>query len=286
MKTVWLAAASILTAAVGACQRDAQINEKETPTQDRTAAAAQQTPPNAPTAANSASIPAHTITLPGVASCRPESEFTNTLSRLVSVADSNGDAQVSKQEAYAATNFLIGGFFFRSDTNSDGQVTPEEGREARTELMRNHPALATLLREARDVSGKSPLAALGYVLDINYQKPVTVPEARDMTRSAVDSLFAMVDSDHDNAINMNEAQAAGWQAARGLGNTAFKAADTTHDGHLNLDEFRQALSVPTKMAFNMADSNNDGQLTLDEASTALGYLTKRLGMHFPESTPK
>src|SRR5262249_19825662 len=68
---------------------------------------------------------------------------------LFKMADTNNDDQISQKEAMDVGNLLVGGFFFRADTNGDGPLTPEEARQAREALSQQQPPLRYILQHAR-----------------------------------------------------------------------------------------------------------------------------------------
>ncbi len=54
------------------------------------------------------------------------SDVQDTAKLLFKLADTNNDGQISQQEAVDAGNLLVGGFFFRADTNGDGVLSADE----------------------------------------------------------------------------------------------------------------------------------------------------------------
>ncbi|MEO5729317.1 MAG: YetF domain-containing protein [Byssovorax sp.] len=107
-------------------------------------------PANADPPAQSATNPTtpQAVTAPApegaLIACRPTAEVEQTADRLLEMTDTNGDGNISREEATSAASFLLGGSFFRADANDDGSVTPEEGRQVRAELMNQHPQIASL----------------------------------------------------------------------------------------------------------------------------------------------
>ncbi len=59
------------------------------------------------------------------------SDLRDTASLVFKLADTNNDNQISRKEATDAGNLLVGGFFFRADTNGDGVLTEQEAQQAR-----------------------------------------------------------------------------------------------------------------------------------------------------------
>lgn len=214
-------------------------------------------------------------------SCRPGAEVEETASRLVEMADINGDGRVSKEEAQSMTSFVVGGFFFRADADGNGVVTPQEGRQARVELMNQHPEIASLLRTVRTTTGQSPFATLANLVDVEYGQPLTITEARDAARGAVNDLFSVVDTNKDGMITAAEARSAAWDGARAVGRAAFQAADTDRNGTLSEEELQAAMRTAATAAFKLSDANNDGKLTEEEAAVAMSRLGRMAGLQTP-----
>lgn len=292
MRTLWSAAAiSMLVIGCREGSRD------QTPAPEQNLGAPTQSPPQpaqpvtgqapqpgaaapASPAREPAAFQAQTGT---VLSCSPGAEVEETASRLIEMADANGDGKVSKDEAQATTSFLVGGFFFRADADGNGVVTPDEGRQARVELMNQHPQVASLFRTVRTATGQSPFATIARLVDVEYGKPLPVAEARDAARSAVNDLYGVADTNKDGVITVAEARTAAWEGARSLGQAAFKAADGDRSGGLSPQEFQSALQASADAAFRMSDANGDGQLTEDEAAAAMGRLGRLAGVQVTAS---
>jgi hypothetical protein len=226
------------------------------------------------------------VAIPGVVTCEPEARLSANVSRVVELADSNGDGRVSKDEATALANFLVGGFLFRADANMDGSVTPEEGRKARSEFMQQSPDLSALLERVRSATEKNPFIAVAGLLDLDTTKAVTSAQARDIARGAVDDLFRAVDSNSDSAITLAETREAAWEGARAIGRAAFDAADRDDNSRLTLVEFEGAIESPARVAFTLADADKNGALTLEESTIALNHLVKRLGVPMQPNPPQ
>jgi hypothetical protein len=266
----------------GACEAGQDANAatgKPSSTQPVTSAAARP---------EAASGQQRAVLIGGVAACQPTGEVNAMVSRWIELADADGNGQISKSEARAFTNFVIGGFFFRADTDGDGVVGPDEGRAARSELVSQYPALATLLDQARAVAGESPFEAVADMIGIDYGKPLSADDARHAARGAMDDLFEVVDANDDSTITPAEARSASWQAVRMLGERAFRAGDENADGKLDLAEFQSAVGATAQVAFEAGDANDNGSLTEQEAGVALGGVVRRLGIPLPPagSAPK
>lgn len=213
----------------------------------------------------------------GVVSCAPGAQVEAAVSRLIGLADGDKDGQVSKAETHTLANFVVGGFFFRADQNGDGTVTPEEGRQARAEFMNEHPEIAAILSDLRQSTGDKPSARLARMFDAEYGKSLSMAEARDAARIAVDELYGRADVDRNGVIAATEARSLAWEGASALGRSAFQTADADRDQRLSLQEFQAALQEPARITFNLADTSNDGQLTRQEAAAAMERLVSQLG---------
>lgn len=260
----------------GACE--ARQNADETnvapPTSERAVPAASTSDPTTTGQQRS-------MLIGGVAACQPTGEVNAMVSRWIELADADGNGKISKTEAQAFSNFVIGGFFFRADTDGDGVVGAEEGRAARSELVAQYPALATLLSQARAIAGESPFKALADMVGVDYGKPLSADDARKAARGAMDDLFKVVDDDRDGTLTPAEARAAGWEAVRALGQRAFRSGDKNNDGKLDLAEFQSSVGTTAKLAFDASDANDNGSLTEEEAAVALGGVVRRLGIPMP-----
>lgn len=197
--------------------------------------------------------------------------------RLFQMADTNQDGQLSKQEAIGASNFIVGGFFFRADADADGTVTPEEARAARRELTAQMPRLGVLLQGIRGATGQSPFQGVAQMLDVDYGKPLNIREMREAVQKAVDAAFVVADGDRNANITLAEARGAVAESARTLGRLAFAASDTDKDGRLSQPEFEAAIVVPARAAFAMVDTNRSGTLSPEEAREAVLLLMNQLG---------
>jgi Ca2+-binding EF-hand superfamily protein len=203
------------------------------------------------------------------------------VSRWIELADSDGNGQISRREAQSFANFVIGGFFFKADTNGDGVVSPEEGLSARSDFIGQYPALATLLDQARSMAGESPFKALAAMLDLEYGKSLSADDARAAAKGALDDVFDVADSDSNGTITPAEARVASWAGVRNLGQQAFRSVDANADGKLDLAEFQGAVDKTAKLAFEAGDANDNGTLTEQEAGVALGGVIRHLGIPTP-----
>lgn len=237
-------------------------------------------PPAQPAVVTS-SAPAE-VAIGGLGSCQPSQAFSGLVSRWVQLADADGSGSISRPEADSFTNFLLGGFFFRADTNNDNVVTPAEGRAARAELLQQYPGLDRLLEQARAASGETPFKTIATALDVEYGKPLSADEARKAAQSALGELFRLTDTNQDATITLAEARAATWAGARAVGQQVFRAVDANNDGRVALEEFQTLVSTSAQRAFDAADANGNRELSQDEAAVALGNVADRLGVSMPQ----
>jgi Ca2+-binding EF-hand superfamily protein len=87
----------------------------------------------------------------------------------------------------------------------------------------------------------------------------------DEVKSAAAAHFDRLDKDGDSTLEAKEVKGI-------LGEKAFKAADTDHDGTLSKSEY---LALVEKL-FDRADANHDGTLTATELQSHSGQALKRL----------
>ncbi|HTQ06745.1 MAG TPA: EF-hand domain-containing protein [Polyangiaceae bacterium] len=269
----------VLASPLTACDR---VRSEPEPPVNRPAASQSQP---APSPAASEVPPVSKVEVAGLGSCQPSADVNATVTRLVDLADANGDGKVSRDEARSAMNFIVGGAFFRADANGDGKITPDEAREVRNELTNRYPALGAILAQAKQAMGESPFRSLARVLDVQYGQTLSLEDARSAVRSATDELFKAVDRNHDGSITRDEAVSAGWDEAETLARDAFAAADSNKDGYISTGEFENLVERSSKPLFDAADANKDGKLSEREAAVAMNTVVERLGVEPPESVP-
>jgi Ca2+-binding EF-hand superfamily protein len=200
-------------------------------------------------------------------------ELRKSVSRAMSIADSNGDRKISREEATSALNFVVGGFFFRADADGDGKITVQERRQARADFAKHHPELESLMVA---FAKSAPVETLANSLDANIDQTIDLKQTRSTIRGAVDGIFDAVDKNSDDIITVDEADRGFNVGAAALGRAAFAKADADNDGNMTLKEFQSSLEGPLKRAFETADANDDGTLTGDEAASTLWWLSERV----------
>ena len=70
-------------------------------------------------------------------------DLQDTGKMLFKLADENGDNQISQKEAIDAGNLLVGGLFFRADTNGDGTLTRRRPVRPATASSKTTPGSGT-----------------------------------------------------------------------------------------------------------------------------------------------
>lgn len=217
-----------------------------------------------------------TVEVAGLASCQSNSGLATVLARIADGADADDSGDISKDEAYSSADFMVGGFFFRADANTDGTISPAEGKAVREELVLRYPSTGFLLRQSAGEQAQSSLGTLAELLDVKYGKSISASETRRAAHLVVDQVFLRADSDKDGKLTIAEARSASWEGVKAVGRAAFQATDENSDNKLSLEEFRSALDAPSKVAFEVSDADHDGTLTESEAAIAMSRVVSRL----------
>jgi len=217
--------------------------------------------------------------LPGPIDSLQDLEDTGKM--LFKMADENNDGQISQKEANDALDGIVGGFFFRADTNGDGVVSREELQASRQDFLNQKPLVRMLIQQMRaekNAPGIQPVAAGNTaqnaargalsLVDSNNDGNIQATEVRQMVQTSVQSLFAAADTNRDGQLSPAEINSAIVGAAKAAAQAAFQKADTDGNGQLNQAEFDKALTEPAHAVFRVLDANNDGQLSVDELRRA------------------
>jgi Ca2+-binding EF-hand superfamily protein len=237
-------------------------------------------------------------------------DLQDTAKMLFKMADTNNDNQISQKEAIDVGNLLIGGFFFRADTNGDGTLTPEEARQAREALFRQQPLMQYILQRVRPSNppvqasslnqpgqvqpnnqpaqvarnlAANPIQTIGNLLDTNNDRKLEASELRQAVQNGVQTLFMVADRNNDGQLSPAELNAAVGEVAKSAVQMAFQVADTDRNGTLSMAEFDQALTEPAHAFFRVIDANGDNQISLEEVQQAEQILVDQINrLRVPE----
>jgi Ca2+-binding EF-hand superfamily protein len=214
-------------------------------------------------------------------------DLQDTGRMLFKLADTNNDGQISQKEAVDAGDVLVGGLFFRADTNGDGILEPQEIQALREELLREKPLMNILVQRARanrsNTGDQNAAQGLMALIDTNNDRKIEASELRQLVNTTVQSSFAAADTNRDGQLSPAEVNAAMVGLARSVAQAAFQRADTDGNGQLSQDEFIKALTDPATTVFKVVDANSDGQLSPQEAQSAAQLIASRLrALNVPE----
>ncbi len=171
------------------------------------------------------------------------------------LADTNNDGQISQKEAVDAGNLLVGGFFFRADTNGDGVLTragsPAGARDAvrsaaiaevrlaesqadnwqpGSKPSRCKLARPTILRRVGAEPGRGSGADDRNLLDSNHDQKIEATELRQAVQTGVQTLFTVADTNQDGQLSPYELNAAVGEVAKSAVQNVFQAADADRNG--------------------------------------------------------
>src|SRR5271157_6474057 len=208
------------------------------------------------------------------------------------LADTNNDNRISQKEAIDAGNLLVGGFFFRADTNGDGVVTPDEARAAREALFNQRPLLRFIFQRGQEAinqegganASNQQKVNLKSILDTNHDGNLSASELRQAVQTSVQTLFLAADRNGDGQLDPAELNQAVIDLGRTAVQTAFNAADTDKNGAVSQAEFDKAILKPAHVLFKIFDANNDGQISPEEMRSGMQTLVRELrSMQVPEA---
>ena len=226
--------------------------------------------------------------LSGIDSVQDLQDFGKLLFKL---ADTNNDNLISQKEAIDAGNLLVGGFFFRADTNGDGTVTPQESQAAREALFNQRPLLRFIFQKGQSAiqerggsnsinQGKMTVMNL---LDANHDGNFSAAELRQAVQNSVQTLFMSADRNGDGQLEPAELNQAVVDLGRTAVQTAFNSADQDRNGAVSEAEFDKAIMNPAHVLFKIFDANNDGQISADEMRSGMQIVIRELkSMKVPE----
>lgn len=253
-------------------------------------ASAQQAQPGQPAQPGQQGQPAQkpVLDVPGPIDSLQDLQDTGKM--LFQLADINDDNQISQKEAVDAGNLIVGGFFFRADTNGDGTLTQEEFRAARDNFLNQKPWLKYVVQTAKTEAERNKGNRQNNIadtvvgtFDTNNDKKLEAAEVRQGVQTIVQGVFATADTNRDGQLNPTEVNAALIGAGRSMAQAAFKQADKDGNGSISEQEFDDSMKQPVHMIFAVADLNHDGQLSQEEAQRLRQVImTKLQQARFPE----
>jgi hypothetical protein len=220
----------------------------------------------------------------------------NTGRLLFIMADENHDGQVSQQEAVDAGNLLVGGFFFRADTDGNGVVTDQEAKAAVNRYLNENPWMKYVVESLRNQAqiqprsgqnGAQPGSFKGIValIDTNRDNQVGASELRQFVQTATQSFYAAADTNRDGLMSPAEVNAAVAGLGKAVAQQAFLEADTDGNGQLSRAEYDKAIVEPANVFFQIADLNHDGQLSQQEVEQLARGIVSRLRTMVPPEPP-
>jgi len=209
---------------------------------------------------------------------------------LFKLADQNNDGQIAQKEAVDAGNLVVGGFFFRADTNGDGVLSKDEAKAAKDAFLAQHPLLRVVVEKnqnATPTGAGTPSAvaeqAFETLVDSNRDGNLQASEVRQIVQTTVAAMFASADTDRNGSLSPTEVNAGIIGMANAAAQAAFQMADTDRNGAISQAEFDKAITEPAHAIFRSVDTNNDGQLSPQEAQAARqAVMTQIRNLRVPE----
>ena len=211
-------------------------------------------------------------------------DIQNTGRMVFMMADTNHDGLVSQQEAIDANNLLVGGFFFRADTDGNGVVTEGEAKAAVDKYLDQNPWLRYVVQsiqsqaQAKQGSQASTFQSFMSLADTNNDRQLQATELRQLLQSLTQSYFAAADTNRDGQMSPSEVNAAAAGIAKSVAQQTFQQVDTDHNGQLSRAEYDKAIVEPANIIFQIVDLNHDGQLSQQEADQVGRVLVQQVRM--------
>ena len=224
-------------------------------------------------------------------------DLQNTGRVMFMMADADHDGQVSQQEAIDANQLLVGGFFFRADTDGNGVVTEAEAKGVSDKYLNQNPwlryVLESLQAQAKQKGGQNSsqpgsLLAIPTLIDTNNHKQIQATQLRQFVQTVTQSFFAAADTNRDGQMNPSEVNAAVAGGARAIAQQTFLQADRDNNGQLSRAEYDQAIIEPANVVFQIIDLNHDGQLSqqeLDQIGRVIDSQVRMMQLPEPANSP-
>jgi hypothetical protein len=219
-------------------------------------------------------------------------DLQNTGRMLFVMADVNHDGQVSQQEAVDAGDLVVGGFFFRADTDGNGTVTDQEARAEVNKYLDQSPWLKYVVESLRNQAQNKPangqnraqggsIKGIVALIDTNRDNQLESSELRQFVQTATQSFYAAADTNHDGLMSPAEVNAAVAGLGKAVAQQAFLQADADGNGQLSRTEYDKALIEPANVFFQIIDLNHDGQLSQQETQQLAQVIVTRLRTILP-----
>lgn len=169
---------------------------------------------------------------------------------LLAAADADGDRALSFAEADAFLPLLDESTFEYLDQNGDGVLSV---KDIYGDVVIDDDPLQDLIN-------------LVLAADADGSNCLSLTEAQTIIPLLNEAVFALIDSDNDGELCIDDAQAASWDDVPALLEAALALVDTDADARISFAEAQVLLPGLTEGMFSYADANGDGYIDADDFS--------------------